>query len=335
MIGMKYTITLLLCLANLQCLSAEDTVSIGSTFETHDSLDVGDEPSADARECLAGLVWTGESFSVVCDASKADRGDMLVRFPTPRPSGDQPNDRVAMEWYMARDQNRQPIKAPAVVVVHESGRNMMAGRMIARGIQSSGVHAFLIHLPYYGERTTGDKHQNAETFFAATRQGIADVRRARDAVAAIPLVNEKMIGLQGTSLGGFVAATTAGLDNGFNGVFLMLAGGDLYDVIQSGARDAKEYRDRLADAGYTGEKLKAELRKIEPNRLAHRLNPKRTWLYSGLFDTVVPIKNAKLLAKIANLEQSHHVKMVANHYSGIVFIPFLLTHMSANFNSPE
>jgi dienelactone hydrolase len=335
MFDMRYCYPVLLCLVCLPSLGAKSPVSIGARFPANDSIDVVRDTSVDAQECLDGLIWDAEAFTVCCEAPRTDRGDMLVYFPTPRPSGDQPNDRVAMEWYMARSDDRQPVKAPAVVVVHESGRGMTAGRIFARGIQSSGVHAFLVHLPYYGERTTADKHENAETFIAATRQGIADVRRARDAAAAIPLVIDNRIGLQGTSLGGFVAATTAGLDDGFDAVFLMLAGGDLYDVIQSGAKDAKQYRERLAEAGYTGEKLRDELRKVEPNRLAHRLNPEQTWLYSGLFDMVVPIKNARLLARIAKLEKSHHVEMVANHYSGIIFVPFLLGHMSQRFKALE
>ncbi len=77
----------------------------------------------------------------------------------------------------------------------------------------------------------------------------------------------------------------------------------------------------------------AELRKVEPNRLAHRMNPSQTWLYSGLFDTVVPIKNARLLAKAAGLEKSHHIEMVANHYSGIIYIPFVLDHMCGQLKS--
>jgi hypothetical protein len=330
---MRIRIAWLLSLACASTLFADSPVMVGATFSATDTIDIGQEPSADARACLDGLVWDRESFQVRCNAPQPNRGDVLVRFPSPRPSGDSPNDLVAMEWYMARDKDDRAIEAPAIVVVHESGREMAAGRMFARGIQTSQFHAFLIHLPYYGERTTANKHHRAETFIAATRQGIADVRRARDAVAAIPLVRQNLIGLQGTSLGGFVAATTAGLDNGFAGVFLMLAGGDLYDVIQNGAKDAAEYRRRLAGAGYSGDKLKAELRKVEPNRLAHRLDPERTWLYSGLLDKVVPIKNARLLASAARLERSHHVEMLANHYSGIVFVPFLIGHMSDHFKT--
>ncbi len=339
MFKMKHIYPLLLSLIGALSVVAESPVAtvtavpIGSTFAANDSINSDPDPSADARECLKGLRWDAEPFEVQCEASLDGLCDLLVRFPSPRPSGVAVNDEVAMEWYVARDKDRQPIAAPAMVVVHESGSNMAVGRVIARGLRASGVHALMIQLPYYGERKPEGKQLDGSIFISATHQGIADVRRARDAVAVLPLIDKHRIGLQGTSLGGFVAATTAGLDSGYDAVFLMLAGGDLFDVIMSGARDAAEYRKALAEAGLSDDRLKTELRKIEPNRLAHRLNPAQTWLYSGKLDTVVPIKNARILAKAANLDQSHHIEMIADHYTGIVYLPFVLEQMSTNLKA--
>ena len=39
-------------------------------------------------------------------------GDLLVRFPSPIDTGNEVNDRVAMEWYVARDEYRLPLEAP-------------------------------------------------------------------------------------------------------------------------------------------------------------------------------------------------------------------------------
>jgi len=302
--------------------------AIGDTFAAADSIDCSGESSADAAECLAGLQWTPEKFEVHIEPARAKHGDLLVRFPSPRLSGNAQNDLVSMEWYIARDDDGNPIKAPAMVVVHESGSSMPAGRMIANGLRSAGVHALMIHLPYYGERRPPGLELDGELFISATGQGIADVRRAYDVVSVLPLIDTDRIGLQGTSLGGFVSATVGGLDDAYDAVFLMLAGGDLFDVIQNGAKDAAEYRETLAEAGFTDERLKTELRKVEPNRIAHRLNPETTWLYSGLFDQVVPIKNARSLATAIGLDKSHHIEMVANHYTGVVYIPFVLEQMS-------
>ena len=212
-------------------LHAEDAgLKDGSAFEARDTLDCGTDSNADAAACLDGLKWTCAPFTVRCQPAESGLGDWLMRFPTPFPSGDATNDLVAMEWYQARDEKGEPMRAPAVVVVHESGRGMVAGRIFARSLQAQGFHTFLIHLPGYGARTsafTGD----VKRMLPGLRQGIADVRRARDVVAALPLIDTTRIALQGTSLGGFVAATVAGLDRGFDKSFILLAGGNLAEVL--------------------------------------------------------------------------------------------------------
>ena len=143
--------------------------------------------------------------------------------------------------------------------------------------------------------------------------------------------------MQGTSLGGFVSATTASLDSGdagqgFENVFLMLAGGNLMDVIQNGKKDAAGFRRSLEQSGLTMDQDEALMNQVEPLRIAHRLDPQRTWLYSAVYDQVVDIKNAEALAKRIPLSPQHHVRMQANHYSGVVYIPLVLSQMVAAIN---
>jgi dienelactone hydrolase len=313
--------------ATSQFLNAQPLPANGQQYEARDSLDVAGETSADAKACLQGLAWENSKFTVTCEAPKNSRYDLLVRFPSPIASGDPVNDRVAMEWFVARDANKQPLKRPAVVVVHESGSNMVIGRLFAQGLQKRGLHALMIQLPHYGERRTDGKRPSEGNLTNMIRQAVADVRRARDAVAALPHVDATHIALQGTSLGGIVSATTAGLDRGYNSVFLLLAGGQLHDMIQNGEKDTARVRNQLRRAGVTDEKLKSLLSVIEPTRIAHRVDPRRTWLYSGRHDRVIPLKNATALAASAHLSKSHHIHMNANHYSGIIYLPFVLNHI--------
>lgn len=296
-------------------------------FSANDSLDVTPATDPDTEECRQGLVWTPTTFRVTCESTSEDRGDLLVRFASPISTGNDANDRVAMEWYVATNAESQPKRAPAVVVVHESGRGMVVGRLFAKGLREQGLHAFLIHLPHYGERRGDGRPDDAQRIFEVFRQGIADVRRARDAVAVLPFVDADHIALQGTSLGGFVSATCGGIDRGYDSLFLLLAGGNLFEMLQHGKRDAAKAREKLAAAGITGERLRALTHGIEPNRLAHRLRPECTWLYSGEYDTVVPIDNALSLATAARLDTTHHIRLSADHYSGIVFLPFILRHI--------
>ncbi len=287
------------------------------------------EPMAktdDARACLNGLCWKPAEFPVTVEIATDAEHHAVVRFPSPIDTGDETNDRVALIWH--RPANIDPAKpTPTMVVVHESGSAMPVGKLFARRFADKGMHAFLVHLPNYGLRRRDGTKPTGEKFLLAMRQAIADVRRARDAVAVLPGVDPQRISLQGTSLGGFVTATTAGIDHGYDHVFVMLAGGDLYGLMQSGKREAAELSKRLADAGYSGDKLRDLMWTIEPTRLADRVNQQKTWLYSAEQDTVVPIANALAFKKAAGLDDEHHIRLPGDHISTIVFLPVILDHV--------
>jgi dienelactone hydrolase len=259
-----------------------------SIFYARDTLDIGSESSADARDCLNSLAWPAEEFAVQLQPPQEQQGDWLVRFPSARPIGDELNDRVALEWYQARDGEGQPVLAPAAVIVHESGSGMTVGRLIAKSLRSKGIHTFMLQLPYYGVRRGEQGKPNGRLLAEALCQGVVDARRARDAVAILPLVDDQRISLQGTSLGGFVTATTAGLDSAYHRVFILLAGGDLYGVLTEGRRDATKVRQAMMTEGMTDDSFRQLLQPIEPLRLAHRLDRQRVWLFSGRYDDVVP-----------------------------------------------
>jgi len=300
-------------------------------FAAADSLAPGDEPRADARACLDGLVWQRDRFDVAVEplATAGTDSVPLVRFPSPCQDGPDCNDTVWMEWHRARDDAGYPAdgRRPACIVVHESGSGMQVGRLVARGLSAHGIHGFLVHLPYYGRRRPAGGKPGAAELVPAIRQAVADVRRARDAAAALPGVDFGRIALQGTSLGGFVAATAAGLDDGFQRTFVMLAGGDLAGVLESGRREAAETRRKLAESGMSPEQVRDTLHAIEPLRLAHRYMADRTWIYSARDDDVVPPAHARRLAAAAGLDPTHLVELHANHYTGIVYLPALLAQV--------
>jgi dienelactone hydrolase len=312
--------------------AAPPALSVESKFAASDSLDCGTDGVDDAQACVAELAWEPGEFQVELEAAEPGCGDWLVRFPSARPIGNRINDRVSMEWFAARNDDGAIRPARAVVVVHESGRQMTAGRTIARGFNAHGLHAFLIHLPGYGARRD-EKLTDVERGLDSLQQAIADVRRARDAVAALPMVDSSVLGVQGTSLGGFVTATVAGLDRGYDRVFILLAGGNLEEVVFNGAKDAAKLRQKLADAGVTEEQIKELARKVEPMRLAHRIEPATTWLYSGQFDDVVPPSCSHALAKAAKLPAGHHVEIPADHYSGVIYLPKVIKEFAEQMNA--
>jgi dienelactone hydrolase len=240
-----------------------------------------------------------------------------------------------MEWFPARDKKGAIRQARAVVVVHESGRSMTVGRLIARSLNWQGLHTFLVQLPGYGPRRAAGSPPSLERVIPMMQQGIADVRRARDAVVALPAVDHSIVGVEGTSLGGFVTATVAGLDHGYDRVFILLAGGNVADVILHGSRDAEKVHAKLIASGLTDEKIKEAAHQIEPLRLAHRINPATTWLYSGTLDTVVPPRSSLALAKAANLPKDHHIEFPSDHYLGIMYLPPAIIQMSERMLEKE
>jgi len=296
---------------------------VGVSIPARDTLTCDLDPNADAQECLTGLRWSPESFAVEIGSAVGPHGDRTLYFPSPLPAGNPIHDRVAAEWYAAKDEAGELLSAPAVVVVHESGRSMPVGRLIARGLRGHGIHALMLQLPGYGERRT-ELADRPERMLDWLRQGIADVRRARDVAAVLPGVEMSRIGVQGTSLGGFVTSTVAGLDSGYDRVFILLAGGQLDRVVNEGKKDAAKIREQLEQLGIRAEQVAELARPIEPLRLAHRIDPERTWLYNGAFDDVVPRSSSYALAKAARLPDSHHIELPANHYTGIIFLPVVL-----------
>jgi len=303
-----------------------DFETLPFSIEVADTLHVGDESQADAKDCLRGLSWEPGKFKIEC--SRANGAiDVWLKYASPLPSGVAQNDVVVIEGSLAKNKSGQPQRARAVVVVHESGSGMTVGKLIASGFRDRGVHAFMVQLPFYGQRRGANGRPKGTQVATVMRQAIADVRRARDAVAALPFVDAEHIAVQGTSLGGFVVSNVGALDAGFDSVFILLAGGDLYGMFQTGRREVAQLRRELSDAGIEGESLKSLLQVVEPTRTAHRLRPDRTWLYSALLDQVVPIENGNVLAKNANLTPPHHIKLLADHYTGIVYLPLVLNHM--------
>jgi len=302
-----------------------------AAWEARDTLAVNlnDETVEDAKDCLTSLCWEQTTFPVRLGGVPKDQQpsgcDDIVQFPSPISTGDPKNDMVAMEWYRAKKSGRAPAMAPAVVVIHESGRGMTVGRLIARGLSKKGVHAFMMQLPSYGlRRGTKDPKSESELMIQGLRQGIADARRAYDAVRVLPGVDRNRVSIQGTSLGGFVVATTTGLDSAYHRSIILLAGGDLFSVLAQGDRDAARTRRELEQRGIPIEGIRDALYTIEPLRLAHRVSASRTWLFSGSHDTVVPPASSKAFADAAKLPAEHHIEMPADHYSGIVFLPSVI-----------
>jgi pimeloyl-ACP methyl ester carboxylesterase len=294
-----------------------------------DSIVRWEDMNIDARKCLENYQWKPATFTVtVRPLKKVATFDRVVSFSSPRPSGNATNDQVSMEWFYARKDGKHLARAPGIVVVHESGKGMTVGRLLAQLLCQKGFHTFLVYLPTYGSRRPAVEESLKHNFLKLVAQGVTDVRRAKDAVAVLPEVEADTIAVLGVSLGGFVATNAAALDASFSHTFILLAGADIEGVIMRGAKDAAKVRERLNRDGVSDEQIKLLANEIEPIRIAHRLDGKRTWLFSAIHDQVVPLEHGVKLAQAIPLTKEHHVRMPANHYSGIVLLPLIIERIA-------
>lgn len=328
---MKSSVVLPLLLVVLAaCLpswAADDQIS--GVFAARDTLRIGEAANEDAAAMIRHLSWVPQEFEVTTRPDPTGQADALITFASPHPSGNAANDTVVIEWYAARGKDGQLIEASAMVVLDIMEGRMRIARLFARSFAFGGVHGFAMHLPYYGPRRPAVIPEDMDHDYALGRvwQAVADARRARDAVAVLPWVRSDRIGIQGTSLGGFVTSLSASLDDAFNPVLMALAGADLYDLLQNAQRDSEKIRIHLETLGYTGQKLRELTWKVEPARLAHRITPGHAWLFSAREDQVVPPDNARALAREIQLDPSHHIWLSGDHYTCAVHLPRLTVDM--------
>jgi hypothetical protein len=311
------------------------------TLRATDTVAAPTGGSTDAAAMLRDLLWdsrAGRAFDVTCRATdEGSPADAAVAFPSPKPVGHAASDTVHLDWHAARDGRPGDLRpgAPAMLVLDILQGNNLVANFVARSFARHGVHGFVMHMPFTGPRRAPGEAYDWNWFLPSLRQAIADARRARDVIAALPRVDAARVGVQGTSLGGFVATVAAAIDDAFAPAVIALAGGDVYRILSEGRADAARVRGRLRGVGFTDRKLKDELWRSEPLRVAHRLNRRKTGLLTARHDQVVPPRFSKQLADTVCLARPHHRTFAGCHYTCLVSAPWILGAMLQATASPN
>lgn len=268
-------------------------------------------------------------------------GSFVVRtiaFPSPYTSPVKCNNIVHGEYFLAagdeRDATATP-RRPAVIVLHILDGRFTVARAVCNRLALAGIHSLLVKMPYYGPRRPKDTQAlersmraDPDLLIAGVKQAVMDVRRAARWLAARPEVDARRIGLCGVSLGGFVAATTAGVDGRFPRVAVLLAGGDLTTVLNTQAREVRKLKEAIAERGWDADRLKRLLDPIDPLTYASRLRRSHVLMINGRTDGIVPASCAEKLAKAADAKI---IWYPANHYSMVMYVPAALGQMIGHF----
>ncbi len=277
------------------------------------------DASPEAQSMLEDYNWTPKQFEAICHLG-TKHGDARIEFPSPFADRPKCSANATMTWHVARNRAGQRVRGPAMIVLDVLQAGNFISGYIGRSLAHQGIHAFVMDLPHLRKRSVGGR--DCETLLHATRQAIVDARRARDVAAAMPGVDGR-IGIQGTSFGGFVASIAAGLDNAFDVTCLALCGGNIYDILTEGRVESAKLKRRLNEGGITDmNQMKKFLWQIEPMRVAHRLNPRRTFLWVARRDQVVPLVRSKDLAHAIGLLPDHMQTLSGCHYTCALASPW-------------
>lgn len=213
---------------------------------------------------------------------------------------------------------------------------MAVSRIVSHSLASGGVDAAIMTLPHYGSRRAkeGDRYENPaaqlDFWVHSVQQAVKDVRQTARFLASREEVDASRIGLCGTSLGGFIAALTAGVDGRFPRAALVLAGGDLATVLTTEAREVRTIRRELETRGITGQALSQLVEPIEPLNFADRLGSTKILMINGRTDPIVPPTCAeKFMAACASKVDS--VWYDCDHYGMVRYILPVIGKVCSHF----
>jgi dienelactone hydrolase len=225
-----------------------------------------------------------------------------VKYPSPIKTDYPENNVVRGEYFRAWGDR----KRPAVIVLHILEGKFTVARLVCHTLASAGIDGLLIKLPYYGPRRPPNMKNvklDPDMLKQLVVQGVTDCRRGADILADLDTTTPGHIGICGVSLGGFVAALTAGVDGGFPRASFILAGGDLKQVLDNIGSRKKKYREEIEKFGRTPEELRKFLKPIDPLTFSKRLINTDVLMLNAQEDEIVPADCADKLAEAAMVNE--------------------------------
>ena len=261
-----------------------------------------------------------------------------LSYPSPVVTPVRQNNTVPAEYYLPKGAGLAGRRYPAVICMHILDGNEALTDLVCTVLASRSIPALSFKLPYYGQRGLpgGPKAiaDNPERFAGAIAQAGEDVRRTVDLLASRPEIDPQRIGITGISLGGIIAATAIGGEPRLHRAALLLAGGDLLDIINH-ARETRpivEMLARLPPAGRAA--IEAKLTQVDPLRFApavrNRARAGRVLMINASQDEVVPRRCTEKLAEALGIADRVVWLEGLGHYTALAELPRAL-RITADF----
>lgn len=291
------------------------------------------EPGQQVESRAVAQTYNGRPFSYQIEPAEQTDTHRLyrIRYPSPITTAVVENNTVPGDYYLPRGPDA--VRRPAVVCLHILNGNFELERITCSTLAAHGIPALMIKLPYYGERSPAGSRRrllgDPQVFLGALPQGIEDVRRAVDLLASREEVNPEAVGILGISLGGIVAATAAAEEPRIARTALILAGGDLGQIIHHAreARDLSELIHKLPPAARA--QVEAALANVDPLRSAAQLRARaeqgRVLMINAADDEVIPPDCTRRLAQALGIADRVQWLAGLGHYTALAALPNVLT----------
>lgn len=167
---------------------------------------------------------------------------------------------------------------------------------LSRDLAKSGIQVLWLEIPYQGQRTpkgrkpgeltlSDDLEQNERTFVQIAQ----DVGRARHWLIHERGIDPERVGLLGTSLGGFVAATLYGMQPEYAAATIQIAGSDVAAVLFNGNWLTRRIQARLQERGIDGRTARKLLAGMNPATWADADRGDGVLLVAAELDEIVPL----------------------------------------------
>ena len=267
------------------------------------------------------------------DRSEFYRNYTLL-FPSAYDSGYPENDQVTLRVTMPTETIG---RVPVVVLLHYYGASdTKLEEGLADQLAKAGIASVIMPLPYHLDRTPKGKRSGEMAITAdlvqlrATMvQSVLDIRRTVDWIVSRPEFKPDQIGVSGTSLGAMVTALAFAVEDRFAASCYLLGGADIAHILWHSSRVVVQ-RDVLREDGYTEDKVRAELKGIEPLNYLDPLDTRPSYVIAARYDSVVPPQDSRKL--IAALGGSQELWLDTGHYGGAFVQSKILRTISRFFD---
>ncbi len=284
---------------------------------------------------------TGQPFDYTIKLKESTPYYKLYSLEYPSPIKNSAFGNVTANYYVPADLKNDSTPRPGIVCLHILGGGGDLTNMICAHFATNGIPAIMCYLPMFKSRRPGGsrawmKRPDACKLMAqAIQECPEDAYRTVDVMLTRPEINHKKINLLGTSLGGITAATVGGNDPRIDKVVLLLAGGDLNNIIgysketikmrqlyNVSSPEDKKYFDKVINEVDPLNNLKYQKIRAQSNKLR---------IYNASDDKVIPPDSVKKLVEQSGMTGKNNMFQGLGHYTAIAALPQSLSEFVAFF----